>query len=204
MHEYSFKIKKGSLEFEFSTTDKEAFEQQLSDWIQGVMNSQSPIVESPLDETPDKPQRKGFIEVKDLVKINDLQVPPLREEHEIISENFENILEEAIENPKIEVIEKTETLTPFQVYLSAFLPQSPVDFLILSAKFIADNENIHNFAIKQINAKLVPSGHNPIDHGVINEALEKNLVAVVPNCTDINDVREYTLTEEGENYAVPE
>lgn len=36
MHEYYFKIKKGDLEFEFSTTDKFTFEEKLSDWINGL------------------------------------------------------------------------------------------------------------------------------------------------------------------------
>ena len=39
MHEYYFKIRKGDIEFEFSTTDKFAFEQQLADWINGLVNA---------------------------------------------------------------------------------------------------------------------------------------------------------------------
>ena len=61
MYEYGFKIKKGDLEFEFSTTDKTAFEEQLSDWIRGVMKSESPIVETPVIAKEDVPQRKGFM-----------------------------------------------------------------------------------------------------------------------------------------------
>ena len=38
MHEYYFKIKKGDLEFEFSTTDKFTFEEKLSDWINGIVH----------------------------------------------------------------------------------------------------------------------------------------------------------------------
>lgn len=196
MHEYGFKIKKGDLEFEFSTTDKNAFEEQLSDWIRGVMKSESPIVEAPVNEE-NIPQRKGFIEVKELVKINEIQSPEPKME-----ENFEEILEESIQNPKTEVIEKTEVMTPFKAYLSAFLPKNSTDYLVLTAKFLADNENVHNFSIKQLNAKLVPAIGKPIDHNDVHEAIEAGVLAEVPNYTDVSDVKEYTLTEAGENYAV--
>ena len=196
MHEYGFKIKKGDLEFEFSTTDKNAFEEQLSDWIRGVMKSESPIVEAPVNEE-NIPQRKGFIEVKELVKINEIQSPEPKME-----ENFEEILEESIQNPKTEVIEKTEVMTPFKAYLSAFLPKNSTDYLVLTAKFLADNENVHNFFIKQLNAKLVPAIGKPIDHNDVHEAIEAGVLAEVPNYTDVSDVKEYTLTEAGENYAV--
>lgn len=113
-----------------------------------------------------------------------------------------HLLEESMENPKVEVIEKTEILTPFQAYLSAFQPQNGVDYLILTAKFLADNENIHNFSLKQLNAKIVPTTKTPLDHGTINEALNRDLISVIPNYTDVADVTEYTLTEAGEGYFV--
>lgn len=196
MHEYGFKIKRGNLEFEFSTTDKIAFEEQLSDWIRGVMKSESPIIDAPVVED-NQPQRKGFIEVKELVKISELQSQP-----EIVSEDFEEILEETLENPKTEVIEKTEVLTPFKAYLSAFLPKNSTDYIVLTAKYLADNENIRNFSIKQLNAKLVPSIGIPVDHNAINEAIASGVIVEVPNYTDVSDVKEYALTESGENYAV--
>ena len=119
-----------------------------------------------------------------------------------IQEEFEEILEESMENPKTEVIEKTEVMTPFKAYLSAFLPKNSTDYLVLTAKFLADNENLHNFSLKQLNAKLVPAIGMPIDHNAVNEAIEAGVLAEVPNYTDVSDVKEYTLTEAGENYAV--
>lgn len=50
MHEYYFKIRKGDIEFEFSTTDKFTFEQQLSDWINGVVRGD--YVSPPTQEGP--------------------------------------------------------------------------------------------------------------------------------------------------------
>ena len=99
MHEYYFKIKKGDIEFEFSTNDKFTFEQQLSDWINGVVrgdyveppkkeieednNNQTnaneeekpflPEEQEQQQETP--PQRSGFLNVKALTSINDMTTP---------------------------------------------------------------------------------------------------------------------------------
>ncbi len=195
MHEYYFKIKKGDMEFEFSTSDKETFESQLSDWITGVTNSQSPIQNIPVDEA--KLKRKGFIEVKELVKINEIQSPGLKEQPE-----FEKVLEDSMENPKIEVEEKVEITSPFQAFLSVFDSQNPLDLLMLTAKYIWENENTDRFTIKQINAKLVPATGLPVNHATLQEAVEKDLIKVVPNYTNIADVTEYTLTESGERYNV--
>ncbi len=196
MHEYYFKIKKGTLEFEFSTSDKEAFETQLADWIGGITGSHSPVQEQSVNET--KLERKGFIQIKELVKINELQSPTPKEEPE-----FEKVLEESLENPKTEVEEKVEITSPFQAYLSVFETNNPLELLMLTAKYIWENENAEKFTIKQINAKLVPAKGLAINHLNIQEALEKELIKIVPNYTNIADVTEYTLTENGERYNVP-
>lgn len=195
MHDYYFKIKKGDLVFAFSTSDKEAFEEKLSDWMQGVTNSKSPIFDVQPDE--DASRRKGFIEVKELVKINELQPEP--EKNEI---NFDEVLEESLQNPKIEVEEKIEITTPFQAFLSVFQARNPMDYLMLTTKYLWENENADRFSIKQINAKLVPATGLSVDHATIQEAIGKELIKVVPNYTNIADVTEYTLTESGENYHV--
>lgn len=195
MHEYYFKIKKGTLEFEFSTSDKEAFETQLSDWIGGITGSHSPVQNQPINET--KLERKGFIQIKELVKINELQSPTPKVEPE-----FEKVLEDSLENPKIEVEEKVEITSPFQAYLSVFETENLIDLLMLTAKYIWENENTEKFTIKQINAKLVPAKGIAINHFTMQEAIEKGLIKVVPNYTNVADITEYTLTEDGERYNV--
>ena len=77
MHEYYFKIRKGDIEFEFSTTDKTAFEQQLADWINGLVNGahvkepqNSEIFQS--KEAEQSAPRSGFKEIKALASINSM------------------------------------------------------------------------------------------------------------------------------------
>lgn len=213
MHEYYFKIKKADIEFEFSTTDKITFEQQLSDWINGIVRGD--YVQAPPDESAEpnqdceqdeQPQRSGFIDIKNLASINDIAAPSFDIEIEKVEApplvNFETTLEEAVQNPKIEVVEKTDAISDFEGYLISHNPQNAVDNLIITAKYILDVENKERFTIKQINAKLVPAQYTPVDHSIIENAISQSLVKLVPDLTGTSDFTEYTLTDEGENYFI--
>lgn len=218
MHEYYFKIRKGDIEFECSTTDKITFEQQLSDWINGLVNGQN--LPAPQDEVKekiyiedekineDKPQRSGFIDVKNLTSINQMITPPFEiidnktTEELPTADDFENILQSSITNPKTEVIEKKEPLSDFEQFLANYNPETQLDYLLITALFIMNKENLERFTIKQLNAKIVPLSGNPIDHAMIQEAIEENYIRVVPDLTGTSEFTEYTLTENGENYFI--
>ena len=218
MHEYYFKIKKGDIEFECSTTDKITFEQQLSDWINGLVNGNH--IPAPPDESieekevetsqrnGEQPQRSGFIDVKNLTTINQITTPPfgIRDNKTIedlyTTDDFENILQDSITNPKTEVIEKKEPLSDFEEFLSTYNPESQLDYLLITALFILNKENLERFTIKQLNAKIVPLSGKPIDHAMIQEAIDENYLRVVPDLTGTSEFTEYTLTENGENYFI--
>jgi len=217
MHEYYFKIKKGNIEFECSTTDKFLFEEKLLDWIDRINKSetlqsfeqetkQKDLVID--EEIKEKPQRSGFIDVKSQVSINEISNPTYGmttfNENKQISEytDFEQVLEESIQNPKIEVIEKVEQLSNFEEYLHTHEPENNIDKLIITAKYILNIENKDSFSIKQLNAKIVPVTGNPIDHSMIEEAINQNLVRIYPDLTGTAEYTEYTLTEEGEGYFI--
>lgn len=217
MHEYYFKIKKGEIEFECSTTDKFLFEEKLLDWIDRINKSetlqsfeqetkQKDLVID--EEIKEKPQRSGFIDVKSQVSINEISNPTYGmttfNENKQISEytDFEQVLEESIQNPKIEVIEKVEQLSNFKEYLHTHEPENNIDKLIITAKYILNIENKDSFSIKQLNAKIVPVTGSPIDHSMIEEAINQNLVRIYPDLTGTAEYTEYTLTEEGEGYFI--
>ena len=220
MHEYYFKIKKGDIEFECSTSDKQTFEEQLSDWINGVVRGDyiappeqqtENITENkaePKDISKDKPQRSGFIDVKNLVSVNNMTVEKantislFEEKQDIPVQNFEQALEESINNPETEVVEKTDNISDFSAYLYSYNPQSSLDFLIITAMYILNTENKELFSIKQINAKLVPLNNEPITHAVIEDAINQNLIKIVPDLTGTSEFTEYTLTQDGEGYFI--
>lgn len=231
MHEYYFKIRKGDIEFEFSTNDKFTFEQQLSDWINGVVRGDyvAPPIKKEEEEINDNqtntnvedkpflpeeqpqqqenvPQRSGFLDVKALISINDMTAPTFdfsdTKENFSSEVNFEQTLADSIENPKTEVIEKKEITSDFQEYLDSYNPQNDIDKLIIAGLYTLNVENKERFTIKQLNSKLVPTTGAPIDHGTIDEAIKQNLVKIVPDLTGTNEFTEYTLTENGENYFI--
>lgn len=218
MHEYYFKIKKGDIEFECSTSDKQTFEEQLSDWINGIVRGdyvapptpqQDENAAEPKDFAEEKPERSGFIDVKNLTSINDMSTPkfetasPFEENNQDIPvQDFEKALEESINNPKTEVVEKIDNTSDFSAHLYSYNPQSPLDNLIITAMYILNVENKELFSIKQINAKLVPLTGEPITHAVIEDAINQNLIKIVPDLTGTSEFTEYTLTPEGEGYFV--
>ena len=220
MYEYYFKIRKGDIEFECSTTDKMTFEQQLSDWINGIVQgkplaapadeknvSQTEEQDNFSDNNEEKPQRSGFIDVKNLSSINEIQPPDFdfQESKEPVSNeniSFEEALNESIENPKTEVVEKVDTISEFEDFAKEYNPQTPVDYLIVAGLYILNIENQERFTIKQINSKVVPLSGKPVDHAVMQEAIEQGYVRIVPDLTETSEFTEYTLTEQGEGYFV--
>lgn len=209
MHEYYFKIRKGDIEFEFSTTDKIAFEQQLADWINGLVNATpSETIEKneKFDADENKLHRSGFKEIKALASINSMTAPSFEfsdtKEERIAEVNFERALEESMQNPKTEVVEKADITSDFAEYLKTFNPQNDIDKLVVAGMYILNIEHQERFTIKQINAKLVPATGTAVDHSTMDEAIKQNLVRVVPDLTQTNEYTEYTLTDEGENYFV--
>ncbi len=208
MHEYYFKIRKGDIEFAFSTTDKFTFEQQLGDWINGLVNG-TPLKqpkETPQAEPEPQAQRSGFINVKSLASINDMSAPAFdfsdTKENIVAEVDFERALEESIQNPKTEVVEKSDIGTDFTQYLNTYNPQNDIDKLIVAGLYILNIENQERFTIKQLNAKLVPATGSAVDHATIDEAIKQNLIRVVPDLTQTSEYTEYTLTEEGEHYFI--
>ena len=217
MHEYYFKIRKGDIEFECSTSDKIMFEEKLSDWINGIVKGDfvAPPQETVTEENTsqdngENPQRSGFIDVKNLVSINEISTPMFNapsviqtdSETPVVAIDFEQALAESMENPKTEVVEKVESLSDFEAYLNSHNPQNNTDKLIATAKYILNVENQNAFSIKQLNAKLVPLTGEPINHQMIEDAINQNLLRVYPDLTGTSEYTEYTLTEDGEGYFI--
>jgi hypothetical protein len=93
-------------------------------------------------------------------------------------------------------------LADFESYIAKFTPENDIEYLIATASFILNNEQQERFTIKQINAKLVPLNGKPINHSIMQEAIEQGLIRVVPDLTGTNEFTEYTLTPDGEGYFV--
>ena len=66
MHEYYFKIRKNDIEFEFSTNDKQAYEDEMYNWVKGFTGEKEPEKVTRPDISS---KRSGFIDdIRNMVK----------------------------------------------------------------------------------------------------------------------------------------
>lgn len=144
-----------------------------------------------------------FDKVSNLLKtINSIQnpEPEVVEEPEVI--DFSKILEERIENPTFEPNRAKDER--FLKIITGKNTQNKLHHFIITAYYLLEFEKMDRFSLKQINAKLMQNLSQIIDHTVLQEALDNELVEVVPDLTGISEVAEYKLTEKGEDFFVNE
>lgn len=189
MHKYYFKIKKNDTELEFSTDNLEDFDKKVLEWAESICQPKEN------KDTSEIPQRMDFIEIRDLVKINEINKD--EEETEV---NFEEVLEESIKNPKIDldIIQKEES--ELERIIKSKSPKNAQDYLIITGFYLLHIENMTRFSIKQINSRLIPLNKEPITHKIILEAINSGCIELIPDLTGLGDTTEYSLTQRGEEY----
>ena len=73
-----------------------------------------------------------------------------------------------------------------------------LEYLLITAYYLSEFEKTDRFTVKQVNAKLMQNLDIVIDHEVIQEAVNKGYVEVIPDLTEVANVAEYRLTDCGE------
>lgn len=225
MPNYTFTFKKDNIFVEFKTTDKDVVERQFQIWVAdaddyaknrskksvNVKNVSQPKVEEKeekkepepsaevTEETPVEQEAEIFDKASGLLKtINTIQNPPVEEEKPAETVNFEEVLEKTIENPTFEP-DKTQD----QVYLNLIKSKNTTDkfhYLIITAYYLLEFEKMERFSLKQVNAKLMQNLSEVIDHLTLQEAINQNLIELVPDFTGTSEVGEYRLTPAGEDF----
>lgn len=112
--------------------------------------------------------------------------------------DFDTVLDKTIENPTFEP-ERTKD----QVFLNLINSKSTTDsfhYLIITAYYLSEFEKLDRFSLKQINAKLMQNLSTVIDHTMLQEAINQNLVELIPDLTGVSEVGEYRLTTQGEDF----
>lgn len=71
------------------------------------------------------------------------------------------------------------------------------DFLILAAYFLSKYKECEKYALKDLNAQLSRSGLTPVNHSILEEAISRNFLAMIPDLTGTANAAEYTLTQTG-------
>ena len=167
-----------------------------------------PIAELPkLDE--EKPS-KEFVKKEELKKDNlDIfYAPPAQEKTvESIQQNqsggvFDSILNNSLNNPKTELTFKSSPTikkdNAFLNYISTRKIERKIDYLLLTAYYFTQYEQMPRFTLKQLNAKLMQNIAVIIDHSVLQEAINRDYIECLPDLTGLVGASEYRLTAYGE------
>ncbi|MEI7473888.1 MAG: hypothetical protein WCK67_03840 [bacterium] len=83
-------------------------------------------------------------------------------------------------------------------------PDNMFDYLLIAAYYLKEGEFLDRYSLKQMNSKIFPYTRKPIDHSIIQKAVARNYIEVVPDYTGMAEVTEYVITDEGENYLINE
>ncbi len=147
---------------------------------QAVISKMDDIIPQSIDIAPVKP-----------VTINSLQNP----EPEISQEpDFDKILNKEIENSGNETpILKDQR---FIEYVEGKSALDKIDFLVITAQYLAQYENMNTFNLKHINAKLMQNFTLIVDHSVLQSAIAREFITRIRDGGD-DTASEYMLTEKG-------
>lgn len=170
---------------------------EVVDFVQFEINKDEKIEESVTQPQEQQESPEVFDKASTLLKtINTIQNPPQEEEKPAIA--FESVLDKTIENP---TFEPNKTKDPvFLNLLQSKKTEDKFNFLIITSYYLSEFEKMERFSLKQINAKLMQSISTIIEHPTLQEAINQNLLEVVPDLTGASDVAEYRLTRAGEEF----
>lgn len=196
MYNYYFKIKKNNIEFEFSTDNLEDFDLKVLNWVNNICNTKK--------DNEGNLQHQNFIDLKSNFSLTSQTKTHNIFPQESINEsniNFEEVLNESIQNPKTKIKEVQADKAAFIQFLSSKHPKNTIDYLVLTAYYFKYILDTSNFSIKMINGKIFPITNEIVDHLIINQALNLNLIEAInqSDTTNNNIVTMYTITKSGEN-----
>lgn len=178
-----------------------------------------PVPELPsLDNVPEKPIKPVQNESSQKDNLDIFYAPPAQESltsmidksnaEERTTGVFDDILENSIKNPKTELTFKTSPSikkdNAFLNYISARKIERKIDYLLLTAYYFTQYEQKPRFTLKQLNAKLMQNIAVILDHGVLQEAINRDYIECLPDLTGLVGASEYRLTAYGEKVLLDE
>jgi len=213
-----YALKKKANEGRIIAENKIAEERKITE--QNIAKQLASTNEEKVDTIPDiKPsvakKEEPKSEQKQSVSNSDLDIfyaPPAQQAYketisDIVREDeakpvFDNILEKSIQNPTTELSFKPSPSikkdSAFINYISTRKVEKNIDYLLLTAYYFSQFEQMPRFTLKQLNAKLMQNIAVIIDHAVIQEAINRDYIECLPDLTGVVGASEYRLTAYGE------
>ncbi len=210
MSKYTLNFKMDDINLEIVTSDRDFIDNEMQKWVFAV--SKKEVVE-PVNALKDVYQdAKSSFKPQEPQKV----VENIKSESEMIQKStvdetsnenkFTNVLKEKIETESIalKVKEKMELDISIKEYTKDKELLDPKDFLVAAAFYLSEKEKVERFSLKQINSKVLTLTSRPIDHSVMQESVNEELIKIIPDFTGMADVTEYALTLKGEEYYLNE
>jgi hypothetical protein len=210
LYKYTFTFKKNDIFLEVTTSDRKYIDSEMEKWVYAISGKSDEINPvNMLQELYEDTKKSTKEPQKEAVAVKQKIVEETVIEPETKNE-FDSVLITKIkEEPVNEVIEKQvaevqKVISSIKQIISEKKPETMHDFLIVAAYYLSKFEGLDRFSIKQINAKVFAFAKKPIDHSLIQKAVNNGYIKVVPDYTGMADVTEYELTLEGEEYYINE
>lgn len=190
-----------SVTSEVIAQSQQAEEKTMNEMVKSLFDKSAEETIKNLDE---KLRAKTKPEKEDLSDLGSLLTPKnnVHLEENIDTGNdyiFDSILEDKIKNPVFEE-EPPAKIFDYDELLKSKQPESLTDYLIITAYYMLENENIETFQLKQLNAKLFNSMNMVVDRKTIQQAIEDGLLRVVSDGIQNDGAVEYALTQAGQEF----
>ncbi len=226
---YVFKIKRKGVFIELKTEDKRFVGEEFKKFAHAIVEHGKNVtvetnIEGILEKTQAKPHQAGATLIKECtvvptekiqepeIKIQTNKVELSKTTNDIMDNkpsslpiNFANILAAKKEEENTNVIEKiTSELQKTYIQMQNLIKEksltSEIDYVVAAAYCISHYEGLTRFTEAQLNAKIAPFLDGTIDTSYILDAVDKNLLRVLPDFTGVSDIIEFELTDAGEEY----
>lgn len=116
--------------------------------------------------------------------------------------SFENILEDKLQTQEDNDAVPITSSFDYESIIKMKQPESLVDYLVITAYYMLENEGMETFQLKQLNSKLFKSMKMVVDRKTMQKALEDGLVDVISSGFDNDGIAEYTLTPKGREFYI--
>lgn len=177
-------------------------DKNLDDMVKSLFDKSAEDAIENLNQTL---KNKTKVEKEDLSNLTNLLEPKHNTNPEKIKINqtdafdFGSILEDKISNPVYEEVQETQVFN-YDEWIKSKKPESLTDYLIITAYYMLENENLEQFQLKQLNAKLFNSMKMVVDRKTVQKAVEDGLLYVVSDGIQNDGAVEYALTQAGQEF----
>ena len=161
-------------------------------------NSSKTAEEPSSSEQNTKEVTEENIETQDTILPMEENQEPLKET--VSFGDFDNILAQKMTDG--DYLEETQKNEPknYDELIKNVQTDNLIDYLIITAYYMLENEHLSSFQLKQLNSKLFSSMKMMVDRKTVQRAISEGLLFVVSDGSENGGIVEYALSPAGREY----